>query len=128
MHLPSGAQIFRLIERNHESDLRQAKQEKAEEVDESQKYMSTAFYWYVHDDKYNYTENVFHETVQKRLNEFITFVVKAAEDVSYDGTIDGWDERWTFPNALLFTISIMTLIGESTPLKHISFVKCCTLL
>ena len=30
---------------------------------------------------------------------------------SYDGEIEGWEYSWTFPNALLFTVSIMTMVG-----------------
>ena len=30
---------------------------------------------------------------------------------NYDGEIDTWDMAWTFPNALLFTVTIMTTVG-----------------
>ena len=45
------------------------------------------------------------------LNNFINFVVTAVGEVSYDGEIEGWEYAWTLPNALLFTISIMTVVG-----------------
>lgn len=50
------------------------------------------------------------------LREYIRYILDAVEEVKYDGKINGWDESWTFPNALLFTISIMTLIGEQSKL------------
>ena len=37
--------------------------------------------------------------------------MNASSDYSYDGAIEGWDRKWTVPNALLFTISIMTVVG-----------------
>ena len=30
---------------------------------------------------------------------------------NYDGTVDGWTWDWTYANALLFTLSIMTTVG-----------------
>jgi hypothetical protein len=47
------------------------------------------------------------------LDDFVQYVLTAKEQVSYDGTIDGWDESWNLPNALLFTISIMTVVGKT---------------
>ena len=38
-------------------------------------------------------------------------MLKAKSEVSYDGTIDGWDQQWSLPNAILFTVSIMTIVG-----------------
>lgn len=46
------------------------------------------------------------------LTNFVEYVTEAKQDFQYDGTIDGWDRQWTMPNALLFTVSIMTVIGE----------------
>ena len=39
------------------------------------------------------------------------YVLKAKSEVNYDGTIDGWDQQWSVPNAILFTVSIMTIVG-----------------
>ena len=39
------------------------------------------------------------------------YVLKAKSEVNYDGTIDGWDQQWSTPNAILFTVSIMTIVG-----------------
>jgi hypothetical protein len=37
--------------------------------------------------------------------------VEAAQYHNYDGEVEGWDYEWTFPNVLLFTITVMTTIG-----------------
>lgn len=47
------------------------------------------------------------------LRDFVRFVVNATINYKYDGTIDGWFWWWTFPMSLLFTITIMTTIGNS---------------
>ena len=39
------------------------------------------------------------------------YVLKAKAETKYDGTIDGWDQQWSTPNAILFTVSIMTIVG-----------------
>ena len=38
-------------------------------------------------------------------------MVDAAENLNYDGEVDTWTKAWSFPNTLLFTITIMTTIG-----------------
>lgn len=39
------------------------------------------------------------------------FIISAVESYKYDGTVDDWQYDWTYPKALLFTITIMTTIG-----------------
>ena len=46
------------------------------------------------------------------MDEYVSYIVNATRDFGYDGEILGWDESWTFLNALLFTISIMRVVGE----------------
>ena len=48
---------------------------------------------------------------QTDLKDFVDYVLKAKAEVNYDGTIDGWEEQWSLPNAILFTVSIMTIVG-----------------
>ena len=45
------------------------------------------------------------------------FVIEYYNDYSYDMTED-WDTSWTFAKSLLFTVTIMTTIGE-TNLKNL---------
>ena len=40
------------------------------------------------------------------------FVIEYYNDYSYDMTED-WDTSWTFAKSLLFTVTIMTTIGEA---------------
>ena len=40
-----------------------------------------------------------------------TFIINAVENYKYDGTVDDWNYDWTYPKAVLFTITIMTTIG-----------------
>ena len=38
-------------------------------------------------------------------------IVDANSDFGFDGANDTWDKAWTFPNSLLFTVTIMTTVG-----------------
>ncbi len=108
-----GAEIFLSLEYDREMERRDEKIERAKEVDDATNYLSNAIWWYIKDtDTYNYSRPQFEDVVEERLTDYIEFVVNATKEVSYDGTVEGWDTAWTFPNALLFTISIMTVIGE----------------
>jgi hypothetical protein len=48
------------------------------------------------------------------MGDLTNFVIQYYNDYNYD-TTDDWTYAWTFPKALLFTITIMTTIGEK---KH----------
>ena len=49
--------------------------------------------------------------VDEDLHSLAAQIVSAAENLNYDGEVEGWSKDWFFPNALLFTITIMTTIG-----------------
>ena len=49
--------------------------------------------------------------VGEDLHSLAAQIVSAAENLNYDGEVEGWNKDWFFPNALLFTITIMTTIG-----------------
>ena len=53
----------------------------------------------------------FEVKVEEYLNALVSKIVTACEENNYDGEIDTWDMAWTFPNALLFTVTIMTTVG-----------------
>ena len=90
-----------------------AKQKAGKDVFESQKYLARKFYDYATDkETYNFTKEVFHENVEQDIKIFISFVINQTIDFNYDGEIKGWEYSWTFPKALLFTITIMTTIGK----------------
>jgi len=107
-----GAEIFVLMEKPNEDLDYEAKRERANDVEQSTLYLSGAFWWYIKDvDTYNHTRETFEAAVDVRLREYVQFVINATQEVSYDGDVEGWDYSWEYPNALLFTISLMTLIG-----------------
>lgn len=107
-----GAEIFINIEIGKEEERYEDKRARAKEVNNAQEYLSNVFWWYAQEDEgYNFTQEQFTDRVESDLLEFIDFVVNATNEVSYDGEVEGWTYDWDFPNALLFTISIMTLIG-----------------
>ena len=58
----------------------------------------------------------FGDRVAENLWNFIEFTLNATVEFSYDGEIEGWEDSWTLPNSLLFTVSIMTMIGSRVTL------------
>ncbi len=107
-----GANIFVNLELPREKENYAAKREEAERVDDSTDYLSFVIWWYMKDtDTYNYSRPEFEEVVESRLYDYVSLVVNATVNYNYDGQVEGWDYDWTVPNALLFTISIMTVVG-----------------
>lgn len=107
-----GAQMFIGLEYDYEMTLYLEKQKAANRVEAAANYLAGSFWSYAKDvDRYNFTYTTFTEKVEVDLRTFVSFIVNATEDYQYDGYVEGWDTSWTFPKALLFTITIMTTIG-----------------
>ena len=92
--------------------LYEEKKDAGRRVDSAALYLGGTFWNYVYDkDRYNFTFEEFANETEADLRMFISFVVNATRDHSYDGYVEGWETSWTFPKALLFTITIMATIG-----------------
>ena len=107
-----GANLYIGMEEAYEGRQKDAKIKRAKEVEEAAKYLTGAFWWYVKDvDTYNFTQAQFENRTSIDLHDFVNYINKAITETKYDGTIDGWTQSWTTPNAILFTVSIMTVVG-----------------
>ena len=106
-----GAYIFLMLELPNEEESFQEKLNKTVDVDNSINYLKSIFYHYATNvDRYNFTRDQYRDQVYADLDTFKKFVVAYYNDYNYDMT-DTWDYDWTFPKALLFTITIMTTVG-----------------
>jgi len=120
-----GAYIFLLIELPAEKERHEEKLNRTKDVEASIDYLKSIFYHYAtNTERYNFTRDQYRDAVYADLDTFKKFVVDYYNDYNYDMT-DGWDYAWTFPKALLFTITIMTTIGTSYEcgLHEIPFLK-----
>ena len=107
-----GAQAYIKLERPSEELRYEAKQAIARKVDSAAYYLGDTFWNYVHDvDRYNFTYDDFVNQTEVDLRTFVQYVVNATKEFNYDGAVEGWEYDWEFPKALLFTITIMALIG-----------------
>ncbi|GIZ03465.1 TWiK family of potassium channels protein 7 [Caerostris extrusa] len=116
--LPLGVSVRRIWSlairsagtRENENDLRNERMIRSIDVNDSIAYLSSLF-WYLK-DKVELPEwdTRFYEEL-KDLDRFIVGVVK---NFSYDGTMNEqeWDREWTFGNGLLYSVTILTTIGE----------------
>ena len=109
--------MFIWLERPNEEKQYDLKKVKTQEVHDAVAYLKTTFWQYAtNEDRFNYTKEEFFEAVSEDLATLKLFVVEYANTYGVD-TIDGtsinWDDSWTFPKSLLFTITIMTTIGKS---------------
>ena len=88
------------------------KRNKTGDVNDAIDYLKSIFYHYATNlDRYNYTRDDYRKAVYADLDTYKKFVVTYYNEYNYDMT-DEWDYDWTFPKALLFTITIMTTVGE----------------
>ena len=88
------------------------KRNKTGDVNDAIDYLKSIFYHYATNvDRYNYTRDDYRKAVYADLDTYKKFIVTYYNDYNYDMT-DEWDYDWTFPKALLFTITIMTTVGK----------------
>ena len=114
-----GAEAFISLEYDNEMLLFAEKKDAARRVDDAANYLGGTFWNYVYDkDRYNFTQDKFVNESERDIRTFVQFVVNATRDYSYDGSVEGWEKSWTFPKALLFTITIMATIGTYSYLSR----------
>ena len=120
-YVNKGAEAFISLEYDNEMKLYAEKQDAARRVDDAANYLGGTFWNYVYDkDRYNFTQDKFVNESERDIRTFVQFVVNATRDYSYDGSVDGWEKSWTFPKALLFTITIMATIGKGASIIDVN--------
>lgn len=105
-----GAWVFLKLELPYEELQHEIKKEKSKDVDKAIEYLKSIFWHYATNERYNFSQPEFRDAVYADLDTLKRFVVNYHNEYGYDMTED-WDYAWTFPKALLFTITIMTTIG-----------------
>lgn len=108
LYAAAGAYVFVEIERPFEERLYEIKRSEAVAVNQTMNYMANLFWFY--QDK-NWTYDSYNKTVHRDLKKLEAYIIKSVNNYNYDGTVDGWDDSWTFANALLLTMTIMSTIG-----------------
>ena len=113
LYAVGGAQIYLGMELPLEEERRAAKQEVALEIINMEDFLSGAFWTLIHHQypEKRYNQTAFEDKVSNDLHQYVGKIVAAAGDHNYDGEVDTWDYDWTLPNALLFTVTIMTTVG-----------------
>ena len=108
-----GAQIYMSMEVPLEEEAKELKKTVAMEIIDAQDFLADSFWILIHhrypEKRLNMTS--FEVKVEEDLNALVSKIVTACEENNYDGEIETWDMAWTFPNALLFTVTIMTTVG-----------------
>ena len=108
-----GANIYMSMEVPLEEEAKELKRTVALDIIDAQDFLADSFWILIHnrypEKRLNVTE--FEVKVEEDLKAMVSRIVTACEENNYDGEIDTWDMAWTFPNALLFTVTIMTTVG-----------------
>ena len=96
-----------------EEERRKAKEEVAIEIIKMEDFLSGAFWDLIHHQypEKRLNETAFMDKVSGDLHQYVTKIVDASGENNYDGEVETWDYDWTFPNALLFTVTIMSTVG-----------------
>ncbi|XP_037080376.1 TWiK family of potassium channels protein 7-like [Pollicipes pollicipes] len=103
-----GAWMYVQIELPAEEQRYALKKVRAADINDAYNYMSSLFWHY---QGKNLTFAQWDHRIKINLKTMEQFIINAVENFKYDGTVDEWNYDWTFPKALLFTITIMTTIG-----------------
>jgi len=108
-----GANTFISMENPAEEQRYLDKQEAAKAITKATDYLCNNFWFMIktNNTKRKLNETAFYEKAEADLRAHVMKITKAAADKGYDGEVEGWSYEWTFPNTLLFTITIMTTIG-----------------
>ncbi|KAK7085833.1 Ion channel, partial [Halocaridina rubra] len=104
------AWAFVEIERPFEERLYAIKKREAVKVTQTMNWVANNF-WYQADKKFNWTFNAFNASVYKDLKKLESYIIHYVGEYGYDGTVEGWSYAWTFSNALLLTMTIVSTIG-----------------
>jgi len=113
MYAVGGARIYMSMEVPYEEEAYLAKQKEAKAIIAATDYLANSFWDKIHNPnpEKRLNETAYYDKVGEDLHSLAAQIVSAAENHNYDGEVEGWSKDWFFPNALLFTITIMTTIG-----------------
>ncbi|XP_043216956.1 TWiK family of potassium channels protein 7-like [Amphibalanus amphitrite] len=103
-----GAWTFILLEQPYEDETFLVKSLKIKDLEDSENYF-ISFCWHLGGQ--NISDKKWNRTVREQLKLLQAFTLDLAHNHGYDGTKGDWSYSWNFPNALLFTVTIMTTIG-----------------
>ncbi|XP_066951194.1 TWiK family of potassium channels protein 7-like [Macrobrachium rosenbergii] len=105
-----GAWIYMQIETPAENRRRERKKRITLDVGDGINYM-IKWMWYINGQRQSKSD--YNKLIYERLNTFKYFIVSKASDptIQYDGNMNTWDQDWTFPKTLLFTVTSIGTIG-----------------
>ena len=108
-----GANIYMSMEVPLEEEAKELKRTVALDIIDAQDFLADSFWLLIHNryEEKRLNMTAFEVKVEEDLNAMVSRIVTACQENNYDGEIDTWDKAWTFPNALLFTVTIMTTVG-----------------
>jgi len=113
LYAVGGAEMYMGMEGPLEEQQKQLKINAALDIIDATDYLADSFWNLIH-NKYpekRLNDTAFQTKVEEDLHSITMKIVDAAVNLDYDGEVDTWTYSWTFPNTLLFTITIMTTIG-----------------